>query len=585
MKNILKKVAKYLGNNTLILVSAILGLCFIINIITNNLFYSLIAYVGIAALVWKVIVPFSESLEEQEEDSEVTQLEHSIEKLAKITTDLTLGKVGAKIPKEFEGELGIVADNFCSIIGSSTLIIKNIDSMSNESAKTSRQLEDITTTTSKVMSDLSATLQELTATAMQLNSNVGEISVGAKEVDGFTKEGMDYLLELDGKMNKILGDSSSASEHIMTLNVSAGEMESIIGVITGIARQTNLLALNAAIEAARAGEAGKGFAVVADEVRNLAASTQTSLEDIRLLIDEFTEKSKDAVGIINRNNAEIEAGSNILKNTTKAFKVIEDRISIMVERVEESSSATSLIASGSKDIAAAATVQTESIGEIHELSSKLAEMASNMKDELSDIQIGSSELELDLKAYDLEYAKISEDKKEALKSELNVRGKYVIGMIARLEPNKGHKFFIDALKNTLKTHSNVTVLIAGNGSLEYELEEIVKKAGMLERVQLLGYRKDVQVILSIIDLVVSTSIKEGTPPRILLEAMAIKKPIVSTAVAGAKAVLKHAKHGLLVEYGDTDHFSEAMNKMIEKPEVAKSLASEARKHIEHLAYD
>lgn len=585
MEKVFSSLNMRVRKNPLVSVIVLLVLCFAVSVLISNGFYLLVAYVILGLIIWQILRRTEDVIIVTEEDESHDELIHQIEALSVSSTAITEGKVGARIPKELDGELGKIAQNFDGLIQATQQIVAEIDTMSDSSADASRELEMITMSTSKVMTDLSATLEELTSTTLQLNHNVSDISNGAKEIDEFTVKGMKQLDSLDTKMGQIRSESDSASKRINELSEAATKMEAVIGVISGIARQTNLLALNAAIEAARAGDSGRGFAVVADEVRKLATSTQESLGDIQNLINLFLDASHETVKIINANSKDIVTGSGILSETTKSFKIIAQRISAMVQKVEESSEATAQIAAGSQEIASAAAVQSESINEIHGLSISLSAMSTEMKDAIADIHIGSRDLELNLDEFDREYGLISESQKSALRKEFDVDGKYVIGMIARLEPNKGHRFFIESLKDVLLEHPEAVVLIAGNGSLEQELQHMVNKLGLHNQIRLVGYRKDVSVILAISDLIVSSSVKEGTPPRILLEALAAAKPIVSTSVAGANAIIKNAKHGILVQYGEQHKMSEAITKMIKNPEIALNFAKEGRKHIEKLHLD
>lgn len=580
MEKILSNVNLRARKNPLLAIGILLGFCFILGVVIKSVFFLGVVYILLGVGVWQVLRFTQDVIIVTQEEVQNDSLAQQVTLLAQASSAITQGEIGARLPHHLSGEIGEIAANIETLIAATHQIVKEIDAMSDGSAQASRELETITTSTSRVMTDLSATLEELTSTTVQLNGSVSDIANGAKEIDSFTIKGMQQLDSLDIKMGQIRSESTTASNKIMELSEAATKMESVIGVISGIAKQTNLLALNAAIEAARAGESGRGFAVVADEVRKLATNTQESLGDIQNLINVFLDASHETVKIINANSRDIVAGSGILTETTKSFKIIAERINAMVEKVQESSEATSQIASGSQEIASAAAVQTESIMEIHDLSKSLSSMATDMKDALSNIQIGSSDLELDLDDFDKMYHQITTAKKDALKKEFKVENKFIIGMIARLEPNKGHAFFFEGLKETLKAHPNAVVVVAGNGSLDHKLEKMVKDAGISDQVRLVGYRSDVQAILSILDLVVATSIMEGSPPRIILEAMAAKKPIVSTDVIGAKAILKNTKHGILVKHGDVQKLSEAMNKMIKNPEIAANLAEEARKHIE-----
>lgn len=582
MEKIFSNLNMRARKNPLLSVILLLAFCFVINLLVSSGFVLFIIYALVGLGIWQILRLSEDVIIVTEEDEKHDAVTLQLQSLSAATTSITEGEVGARIPKNLDGELGKIAENFEGLIQATQQIVSEIDVMSDSSAQASRELEIITQSTSRVMTDISATLEELTSTTVQLNNNVADISNGAKEIDTFTLSGMKQLDSLDKKMGQIRTESEAASSRINELSVAATKMEAVIGVISGIARQTNLLALNAAIEAARAGESGRGFAVVADEVRKLATSTQESLGDIQNLINLFLDASNETVKIINSNSRDIVKGTGILEETTKSFKIIAERISAMVQKVQESSEATSQIAAGSQEIASSAALQSESVNEIHTLSIALSKMSTEMKDALSNIHIGSSELELNLDEFDKAYAQISEAQKNALREEFKVENNFIIGMIARLEPNKGHRFFVESLKDVLNGHPEVVVLLAGNGSLDHELEKLVATMNLTHQVRLVGYRKDVMTILAISDLIVSTSINEGTPPRILLEAMAATKPIVSTNVIGAKAIIKNTKHGILVPYGEPQKLSEALLKMIKNPELALNFAQEARKHIEQL---
>jgi len=584
-KNLLEKIANGIRERKPIAIVVLVLLAFVLGYITLHIFLKIIVMAVLFFGAWKLILTDLEpSIEVVDESKNNLELEKNIEELATSIELLTSGGLGGHIAEVDNAQLAKIASAFNYVLEKIGSFIKEVDGMSEESSGTSRQLEDISTTTSKVMHELSATLEELTSTTMHLNDSIGEISKGAKEINDLSQDGMDKLGNLVDKMMSITEDSRKTTDSIDSLNKAAKQMEGIIKVITGIAKQTNLLALNAAIEAARAGDAGKGFAVVADEVRKLAGNTQNSLDDISMLIKTVSEETTKTVKIINNNNIEIEAGSQVLTETTSMFKVITTNIATIVDEIDQSAEAASQIARGSQEIAEAASIQTTAISDISGLAKDLSQMSTNIKTALENTQVGSTSIELDLEAFDAQASEITDESKQALRDEIGVGDAYLISMIARLEGNKGHKFFIDGLVETLKTHPQVKCAIAGDGSLQHEIAKQIKDLGIEDQVVMTGYRDDINVLLAASDLLVATSRKEGIPPRILEEAMASSKPIVSTDVDGAKALIDHAKHGLLVPFGEVERLTSAMNKMIEKPIVAENLGKEARLRIEGLYY-
>jgi methyl-accepting chemotaxis protein len=201
-------------------------------------------------------------------------------------------------------------------------------------------------------------------------------------------------------MAAVRESSHAVSAAIRELGEKSEEIGGIVETITGIAGQTNLLALNAAIEAARAGEQGRGFAVVADEVRKLAEESQHAAATIGGLVAEIQSETTKVVGIVDDGSRRTDEGSNTVDTARTAFVQIGEAVEGMHQRVDE-------IADAIKQIAESSARMSEEVGEVAsvaEQSSASAEQvaASTQQTGASTQQIAASAQELAATAETLE---------------------------------------------------------------------------------------------------------------------------------------------------------------------------------------
>ena len=228
-------------------------------------------------------------------------------------------------------------------------------------------------------------VREMASVVEDVANNVGQAAHSAEEADKEAKNGKSVVTGTMGQIESLAKDINAAAEVIDRLRQETDNIGSVLDVIRGIAEQTNLLALNAAIEAARAGEQGRGFAVVADEVRTLASRTQSSTQEIQDMIERLQYGAREAVQKMEKGTHQAEESvkqaaeaSRSLEAITAGVTAIRDKTNQIASASEEQSAATREIERNMENIATVARQTSEGSVEIASSTADLANMAASM---------------------------------------------------------------------------------------------------------------------------------------------------------------------------------------------------------------
>ncbi|MFP6306447.1 methyl-accepting chemotaxis protein TlpB [Helicobacter pylori] len=223
------------------------------------------------------------------------------------------------------------------------LIMEEIKGISTSNKTSMDKLVQIAQETQKSMKNSSTTLNSVknkaTDIASMMNISI-EQSQGLRkrliETQGLVKESKDAIGDLFSQITERAHTEEELSSKVEQLSRNADDVKSILDIINDIADQTNLLALNAAIEAARAGEHGRGFAVVADEVRNLAGRTQKSLAEINSTIMVIVQEINDVSSQMNLNSQKMERLSDMSKSVQETYEKMSSNLSSVVQDSNQS---------------------------------------------------------------------------------------------------------------------------------------------------------------------------------------------------------------------------------------------------------
>ncbi|KFE46895.1 methyl-accepting chemotaxis protein [Pseudomonas congelans] len=239
------------------------------------------------------------------------------------------------------------------------------------------------------ITSMAGAVEEFSATSMNIADNMGNTERLAQENAQQTRIGRTSMEEASSSLQQIATSLSSTAKVIDTLGQRSQEIGSIVGVITSIADQTNLLALNAAIEAARAGEQGRGFAVVADEVRSLASRTREATDEISGMIASIQQETGNAITTMQQGNTLMQEGLSLNAKVASALAQIDEQsrsaghqFAAITTATQEQSSTATMLSSNLQSIAMANSEQRQVMSNLAITAQELNGLATELRHEV-----------------------------------------------------------------------------------------------------------------------------------------------------------------------------------------------------------